>query len=99
MKKDELGLKWGTVKFYDLVSEEALAAMERYNAIEDGSYGITDGNVVVTGAAMHHQSDAEKLALCEVIDALNCDTVYLSWDGIDVSKEEAKKYVMEYRKS
>ena len=27
----------------------------------------------------------------------DCETIYLDWDGVGVSKEEAKKYVREYR--
>lgn len=38
-----------------------------------------------------------KKAVCDLIDALDCDTIHLDWEGKDVSKDEAKKYVMEYR--
>jgi hypothetical protein len=34
--------------------------------------------------------------LCEAIDAGNFRRVMLEWNGKNVTKEEAKKYVMEY---
>lgn len=39
--------------------------------------------------------EEQKLTL-EFIDLIDCPEIYLSWKGIYVSKEEAKKYVLEY---
>lgn len=39
---------------------------------------------------------SQKQAICDIIDALDNDTVYLDWDGKYVSKSEAKKYIREY---
>ncbi|RIV79546.1 hypothetical protein D2V04_06130 [Pelagerythrobacter aerophilus] len=49
------------------------------------------------GAMQQQDTDSQKQAICDIIDALDADTVYLDWDGKDVSKEEAKRYVLEYR--
>lgn len=49
-------------------------------------------------AAADKPDDARKAILCELIDQLDCETVHLDWDGKDVSKAEAKDYVMNYGK-
>jgi hypothetical protein len=38
----------------------------------------------------------QKEIICELIDNISADEIFLDWDGIYVSKEDAKKYVMEY---
>ena len=45
---------------------------------------------------MQHDTEEQKTILCELIDIVPGD-IYLDWDGVYVSKEAAKKYVMEYR--
>jgi len=34
--------------------------------------------------------------ICQMIDECNAETIYLDWDDIHLSKDEAKKYVREY---
>ena len=47
---------------------------------------------------MQENTIEQKELICQMIDAANLpDGVYLSWDGKYVSKEEAKKYVMNYK--
>lgn len=83
---DSLTLKWGTLKAWDLKSDAARAAAQRY--LETGEHSMS---------AMGQRDTAEqKAALCGLIDALDAETVYLDWDGKDVSKDEAKAYVMDY---
>ena len=84
---DSLTLKWGTMKAWDLNSEAARAAAKRY----------AEAGEVALGAMQQHDTPKQKQALCDLIDALDAETVYLDWDGKDVSKDEAKRYVMEYR--
>lgn len=85
-EKEELTLKWGTLKGWKLNEDgPAFALLQRYS--EEG---------MAMGAAQQRDTERQKSLLCDMIDALNADTVYLDWDGVDVSKEEAKKYVMEY---
>lgn len=86
---EHLALKWGTLKGWELNSDgPAMAAMERYHAIGEH----------VMSAAMQRDTPEQKQALCDVIDALDAETVYLDWDGEYISKDAAKRYVMEYRR-
>ena len=43
-----------------------------------------------------HDTPRQKEILCKLIDIGNFKRVYLDWDDKWVSKEEAKKYIMEY---
>ena len=84
-----LSLKWGTLKGWDVKDGgPAMAALRRYHEV----------GPVSMSAAMQHDTEEQKKCLCEAIDALDAETVYLDWDGKDVSKDEAKRYVMEYRR-
>ena len=65
-----------------------MAAIRRYHEIGRVSWG----------AMTQKDTDEQKACICEAIDALDSETVHLDWDGEDVSKEQAKKYVMEYRR-
>lgn len=85
---DELTLKWGTIKGYELESPAAMAALDKLRALGPRSMS----------AMTQHDTDEEKQAICDLIDALDAETVYLDWDGKDVTKEEAKRYVLDYGK-
>lgn len=82
---EHLSLKWGTVKGWDDLSDKSVEIMKRFFA---------DG--VSMSCAMDKPDADRKAILCELIDQLD-GQVYLDWDGKYVSKDEAKKYVMEYR--
>lgn len=83
---ERLTLKWGTLKDWDLDEKgPAFAALKRYH----------EGEVSLSAMAQHDTPE-QKAAICDLIDALDADTVYLDWDGEYVSKEDAKRYVMEY---
>lgn len=83
---DELGLKWGTIKYWNLESEAALTAAKRYNEIGEHSMS----------AMAQHDTPEQKQALCDLIDALDCEHVTNDWSGEKMTKDEAKRYVMEY---
>jgi len=85
MAIDSLVLKWGTLKYWDLNSPTAIAALKKYD--EAGEHSMS--------AALQHDNVDQKSALCEIIDAVDCD-IMNDWSGDIMSKEEAKKYVMEY---
>ena len=85
--KDYLTLKWGTLKAWSFHSDGAEKLFEEYS-----SFGRT------WGAAQQKDTLRQKEIICELIDEGNFETVYLDWDGKEVTKEEAKKYVMEYGK-
>lgn len=83
--EESLSLKWGTLKSWNLKTDKSREVMKRY--IDFG----------MTGGAMQQKDTPEqKQLICELIDALNCETIWLDWDGVQVSKDDAKKYVMEY---
>lgn len=84
---EELSLKWGTIKSYRLdVNGVAFALMNQYRI----------AGKVSASAMSQVDNQKQKEIICQIIDALDAETVHLSWTGKDVSKEEAKKYVMEY---
>lgn len=80
---NSLTLKWGSLKAWDLETEEAQAAMRRY---------LDYGKCV--SAILHHDTDEQKQALLELID--HADEIYLDWDDKHVTREEAKEYVRTY---
>ncbi len=91
MNKDKietkLTLKWGTLKSWDINTERGKELLKEYGAI-----GST------LSAMQQNDTPRQKEIICELIDECDGDTIYLAWDGIDVSKQEAKDYVMNYGK-
>ncbi len=85
--KDRISLKWGTLKSWNIVTPKVLELLREYSEI-GASFS----------AMMQKDTPKQKELICKMIDESNADTIYLEWDDVDVSKEEAKKYVMEYRK-
>lgn len=81
---EHLSLKWGTVKGWDNLSEKSQEIMRRFFS-----------NGMSLSCAMGKPDDARKAILCELIDQLD-GKIYLDWDGMYVSKDEAKKYITEY---
>lgn len=87
MSKETLALKWGTVNGWDNLSEKSQEILYRYYA---------DGEPM---SAMMDRPDAgRKAILCELIDQLDGE-IWNDWDGVVMSKEEAKKYITEYGSS
>ena len=84
---DELTLKWGTLKGWDLKSQPALDALD----------ALLDAGDRCMSAALQRDDDNQKELLCAPIDAIDNPQVYLDWDGKYVSKEAAKAYAMEYK--
>jgi hypothetical protein len=83
---ESLSLKWGTLKAWELKTEPSMAALRKYH--EAGSVSMP--------AMAQHDNDAQKDAVCELIDAVDCETIYLDWDAVYVTKEAAKAYVRNY---
>jgi len=83
-----LTLKWGTLKSWHFDGEKQQALIKEYNEI-GASYSV----------ACQDDTPRQKEIICELIDLCDGDTIYLDWTDKMVSKEDAKKYVMEYRKS
>ncbi len=84
-EKDSLSLKWGTLKAWNFHSATAKELLREYHKIGSS-----------LSAIMQHDTERQKQIICELIDLGDFDTVYLDWDGIEVTKSKAKKYVMEY---
>lgn len=83
---DSLGLKWGTLKAWDLKSDAARAAAQKY--LDIGNHSLS---------AMHQRDTDEQIeAMCALIDAID-GTIYNDWSGEDMTPEEAKAYVREYQ--
>ena len=86
---ESLNLKWGTLKAWRLTEDgPAFAALKRYHECGD----------VVMGAMQQHDNAEQKRAICDLIDVLDAETVYLDWTDEEVSKDAAKAYVMDYGK-
>lgn len=82
---ESLTLKWGTLKGWNVETKASIAALHKY-----ASYGMS----MCTMA--QRDTLEQKDALCELIDAVDCKTICLDWEGKNVSKDEAKRYVREY---
>ena len=83
--EEYLTLKWGSLKSWKINNEKAFEAFKKWNEI-----GVS------ASAMCHHDTPEQKELICEIIDNMDIEGVCLAYDGKMVSKEEAKKYVMEY---
>lgn len=84
---EHLLLKWGTLKGWDVTgNEQAMTALQRYH-----------DEPTAMGAAQQHDTVTQKQALCDLIEAVN-GPVQNDWTGEIMSKEDAKKYVLEYNR-
>jgi len=86
MNKDYITLKWGTLKSWNITSEKGIELLKKYNEIGSSF-----------SAATQRDTSEQKRLICDMIDTIPGD-IYLDWDDKDVTKEEAKKYVMEYER-
>lgn len=83
-ERESLTLKWGSLKGWNFKHEKTIAAAQKFADLG-----------MAWGAAQQIMTPEHKQALCDLIDVIDCDEIYLDWDGKYVSKDEAKKYVME----
>ena len=82
---NSLTLKWGSVKAWNIETEDAEAALQKW-----ADLGLS------MSAMMRKDSPEQKQALIEAIDFF--DEIWLDWEGKKVSKQEAKDYIINYRK-
>lgn len=85
---ESLTLKWGSLKAWDLKTDVSQAAMQKY----------FDAGKVSASAALQHDNEEQKEAICNLIDVIDCESIYLSWDDKTATKDEAKAYVLDYGK-
>ena len=82
---EHLLLKWGTLKGWEVETDKSREALGRY-----ADLGMSMSRM------MQRDTPEQKQALCDLIDAIDGEIV-LDWTGERVTKDEAKKYVMDYR--
>lgn len=83
MSEHYLLLKWGTLKGWN-IPDDLIPILERY--FDDG---------VPMSRMADRPDDSRKKILCELIDAFE-GPIGNDWNGESYTKDEAKKYVMEY---
>jgi hypothetical protein len=83
--KDSITLKWGTLKAWHIETPEAFEFLKQWNALGQSM-----------SVMAQNDTPEQKALLCQMIDASDVDHVFLDWDGIYVSKQEAKDYIMNY---
>ena len=86
LENNSLSLKWGTLKSWDLSnSERGKKLLQEYREI-----GMS------FSAMGQDDNPRQKEIICELIDLCEDGTVWLDWDGEQVSNERAKEYIMTY---
>jgi hypothetical protein len=83
---EELRLKWGSVKGWSDLSESSVELLKEY--YKEG---------VPMSAMMDHPTEDRIEILCRLIDNID-GTIYNDWEGTEMTKDEAKDYVRNYRK-
>ena len=86
MSSEYILLKWGTIKSWNLVSEDSIHTMKKY--FQSGT--------VMNSVAMQKDNSDQKQVLCDLIDGLQ-GKIQNDWTGDYMSKEEAKDYITNYR--
>jgi hypothetical protein len=84
-EQDHISLKWGTLKAWHLHSDKGRELLKKYFDLGASS-----------GAMTQHDTQEQKELICQMIDECNAELICLDWDGVDVSKDDAKKYVRDY---
>lgn len=86
MSNEHLLLKWGTLKGWLVETETSRAALKKY-----AEFGMS------LGAMQQRDTPDQKQALCDLIDAID-GPIENDWSGETMTKDAAKKYVLEYGK-
>lgn len=87
-EKDYLTLKWGTLKAWNVNSVKGKELLQRY----------FDLGACVSAMAQHDTPEQKDL-ICQLIDECSAPEIFLDWDGVYVSKDKAKEYVMNFGKT
>lgn len=83
---ESLLLKWGTLIGWELKSDKSKAILKAWAAL-----GMT------YGAMDQRDTDEQKKLICDLIDAVDGE-IQNDWTDDMMSKDEAKEYVMNYRR-
>jgi hypothetical protein len=84
-EKESLFLKWGTLKEWEIHSVKGRKLLKEY--FEIGASFST---------MAQRDTPRQKEIICELIDGGNFEHVWNDWEGEEMTKEEAKKYIMDY---
>ena len=85
MEKPYLLLKWGTIKGWGDMKEHQVEILQRWR--DEG---------VSMSAMTENVTDKKKEIICELIDTMDDGSISNDWDGKSYTREQAKKYIMEY---
>ena len=78
-------LKWGGLKGWGNLTDEQVAALQKYADLGMSMSAMTQEN-----------TQAHKDALCNALDLFEDGQITNDWTGKDMTIQEAKKYVTEY---
>lgn len=83
---EKITLKWGSIKSWSDMNVEGLAfaALKRYH-----------DEPVSMSAAAQRDTETQKQALIDCIENLDGE-IWNEWSGEKMTKDEAKKYILEY---
>ncbi len=84
---DNLTLKWGTLKGYSIKSKKTFALLEKYFAL-----GVS------TSAMLQKDTPEQQVLLFKIIDQVD-GPIYNDWENKEMTKIEAKEYIINYRSS
>lgn len=79
---ENLLLKWGGLKGWNLETDKSKDALKRY-----AEFGLS------MSCAMQHDTPEQKERLCDLIDSVDGE-IRNDWTGEIMSKDEAKQYVL-----
>ena len=82
---ERLSLKWGSLKGWEVESDASKAALEKYF-----------NDPVSMSAMSQRDTPAQKAAVLELIEVID-GPIWNDWDGVQMTKAEAKEYVSNYR--
>lgn len=84
MSREYLLLKWGTLKGWKIEDDETFALLKQWRAL-----GAS------VSAMLQRDTPEQKDLICKIIDQID-GPITNDWSGEEMTKDEAKKYVMEY---
>ena len=85
MSDNYLLLKWGSIKGWNIPEDsECFELLKKWHGLG-----------VRVSAMCQEDTPEQKTILCELIDKFD-GTIRNDWDGEIYTKEQAKKYIMEY---
>lgn len=88
-KRQELYLKWGTIKRYSFIDKEIIKLMDKF-----------DSEGVSISIAVHKNTANQKQAILDIIDKMtDDDDIFNDFTDKRMTKKEAKEYILNYEKS